>query len=550
MTSEMTGGEAIVRAVIRNGVDKIYGLPGVQMYPLYDALHRLSGDIQTFTTRHEQGAAYMAYGHAQSTGTLGVYTVVPGPGMLNTGAALTTAWGADSPVLCLTGQIPSQYLGKLRGQLHEIPNQLNTMRTLVKWAELIPNPAEAPRLVNEAIHKIWSPRTGPVALEMSWDKMASTEPVELPAALPLPKPQEPDPDDIEKAVGLLKDAKRILIVPGAGAFEAATEVQELARVLGAAVSSMRNGRGIVADDDPNGMNCAAALEIWPDVDVLIGIGSRLEMPYMRWQGGHNRIEKPEAPPHLIRIDADAEEMTRLVPHAGIVADPALGAAALAKAVTKMRKPETDALEFISDAKAIAEKKIQSVQPQLAYLRAIRDVLPRDGFFVEEICQAGFASYYGFPIFEPRTFVTAGFQGTLGFGYPTALGVKAANPDKAVVAISGDGGFMFGMPELSTAVRHKLGVVLVLFNNGVFGNVRRDQIEAFEGRTIGVNLSNPDFVALAESFGVAAERVTSPDALRTAVQKAIDNDVPALIEVPIDPEKESSPWPFLMPGKYL
>lgn len=550
MTSEMTGGEAIVRAVIRNGVDKIYGLPGVQMYPLYDALHRLSGDIQTFTTRHEQGAAYMAYGHAQSTGTLGVYTVVPGPGMLNTGAALTTAWGADSPVLCLTGQIPSQYLGKLRGQLHEIPNQLNTMRTLVKWAELIPNPAEAPRLVNEAIHKIWSPRTGPVALEMSWDKMASTEPVELPAALPLPKPQEPDPDDIEKAVGLLKDAKRILIVPGAGAFEAATEVQELARILGAAVSSMRNGRGIVADDDPNGMNCAAALEIWPDVDVLIGIGSRLEMPYMRWQGGHNRIEKPEAPPHLIRIDADAEEMTRLVPHAGIVADPALGAAALAKAVTKMRKPETDALEFISDAKAIAEKKIQSVQPQLAYLRAIRDVLPRDGFFVEEICQAGFASYYGFPIFEPRTFVTAGFQGTLGFGYPTALGVKAANPDKAVVAISGDGGFMFGMPELSTAVRHKLGVVLVLFNNGVFGNVRRDQIEAFEGRTIGVNLSNPDFVALAESFGVAAERVTSPDALRTAVQKAIDNDVPALIEVPIDPEKESSPWPFLMPGKYL
>lgn len=550
MTSEMTGGEAIVRAVIRNGVDKIYGLPGVQMYPLYDALHRLSGDIQTFTTRHEQGAAYMAYGHAQSTGTLGVYTVVPGPGMLNTGAALTTAWGADSPVLCLTGQIPSQYLGKLRGQLHEIPNQLNTMRTLVKWAELIPNPAEAPRLVNEAIHKIWSPRTGPVALEMSWDKMASTEPVELPAALPLPKPQEPDPDDIEKAVDLLKDAKRILIVPGAGAFEAATEVQELARILGAAVSSMRNGRGIVADDDPNGMNCAAALEIWPDVDVLIGIGSRLEMPYMRWQGGHNRIEKPEAPPHLIRIDADAEEMTRLVPHAGIVADPALGAAALAKAVTKMRKPETDALEFISDAKAIAEKKIQSVQPQLAYLRAIRDVLPRDGFFVEEICQAGFASYYGFPIFEPRTFVTAGFQGTLGFGYPTALGVKAANPDKAVVAISGDGGFMFGMPELSTAVRHKLGVVLVLFNNGVFGNVRRDQIEAFEGRTIGVNLSNPDFVALAESFGVAAERVTSPDALRTAVQKAIDNDVPALIEVPIDPEKESSPWPFLMPGKYL
>lgn len=546
----MTGGEAIVRAVLNHDIKTIYGLPGAQMYPLYDALHRLSNDVRTITTRHEQGAAYMAYGHAKSTGEPGVYTVVPGPGVLNTTAALATAWGADAPVLCLTGQVPSQYLGKRRGHLHEIPDQLATLRSLIKWADRIDNAADAPGKVNEAFVQMQSGRRGPVSLEMCWDTMGQTGEVEMLSPEALPAPLEPDPDEIAAAVKLLKDAKRVMICVGGGAQHASEAVTVLAEALGAGVTSMRSGRGVVAEDHACGMSAAAGLEIWPETDVLIGIGSRLEMPYMRWSAGAGMIQHPDAPPHLIRIDIDPEEMTRLVPHAGIVADAATGATALAEAVTKVRNPQSDALDFISDAKGRAAKKIQAIQPQMAYLEVIRDVLPRDGFFVEELCQVGFASYFGFPVYEPRTYITSGFQGTLGYGFPTALGVKAANPTKTVISISGDGGFMYGMPELATAAQFNIGVVIVLFNNGAFGNVRRDQINAYDGRTMGVDLVNPDFVALGESFGIASERVSSPAALRPALETAIARDAPTLIEVPIDPDQESSPWPFIIPGAYI
>ena len=550
MPQTMTGGEAIVRAVLKHDVDTIYGLPGAQMYPLYDALHRLSNDVRTITSRHEQGAAYMAYGHAKSTGRVGVYTVVPGPGVLNTTAALATAWATDTSVLCLTGQVPSQYLGQRRGHLHEIPDQLETLRSLLKWADRIDCPAEAPKLVNEAFVQMRSNRPGPVSLEMCWDTMSSSQEVDILPPENLPAPASADPDEITAAAKLLEGAKRIMIITGGGALNASKEVTALAEALGGGVTSMRSGRGVVSEDHACGMSSAAGLETWPETDVLIGIGSRLEMPYVRWASGGDRIERPETPPYLIRIDIDPDEMNRLVPHAGIVADAAIGATALTDAVTKVRKPESDALDYIANARAVAAKKIQSIQPQIGYLQVIRDVLPRDGFFVEELCQAGFASYYGFPVYEPRTFVTSGFQGTLGYGFPTALGVKAANPSKAVISITGDGGFMYGMPELATAVQFNLGVVVVLFNNSAFGNVRRDQINAYEGRTLGVDLVNPDFVALAESFGVAATRVISPEALRPALEKAIDRDAPSLIEIPIDPDQEASPWPFIIPGAYV
>ena len=199
----------------------------------------------------------------------------------------------------------------------------------------------------------------------------------------------------------------------------------------------------------------------------------------------------------------------------------------------------------TDAKALARRKTEEIQPQVAYLDAIRDVLPDDGFFVEELCQTGFASYYAFPIYTPRTYVTAGFQGTLGFGFPSALGVKIGNPDKAVVSITGDGGFMFAVQELASAVQHGIGVVTIVFNNNAYGNVRRDQIERLDGRVIGSELDNPDFVKLAESFGAAGVRVASPGALRPVLARALDDDVPE--EKPraaTDPDAslDSSPTP--------
>ncbi|MNV28936.1 Acetolactate synthase [compost metagenome] len=174
------------------------------------------------------------------------------------------------------------------------------------------------------------------------------------------------------------------------------------------------------------------------------------------------------------------------------------------------------------------------------------MLPRDGFFIEEISQVGFTSIFGFPVYKPRTLVTSGHQGTLGFGFPTALGVKAAHPDKAVVSICGDGGFMFAAQELATAVQYKLNLVTIVFNNNAFGNVYRDQQESFGGRLLGSELVNPDFVKFAESFGVQAHRVNSPAQLRPVLEHAFAADKPVLIEVTVPRGGDTSPWPFLHP----
>ena len=240
-------------------------------------------------------------------------------------------------------------------------------------------------------------------------------------------------------------------------------------------------------------------------------------------------------PKLIRIDIDPEEMTRLKPDVGIIADSVDGVSALINKINKVGFKAGN-IARITAAKIKMSAAIEKIQPQMSYLNVIRDVLPRDGYFVEELCQAGFTSYYGFPIYEPRTYVSSGYQGTLGYGFPTALGVKVAAPDKPVVSIIGDGGFMFAMPELATAIQHNIGLITIIFNNSSFGNVRRDQKDRFESHIIGADLTNPDFLKIAESFGADGYRLNSPKELKSILAKAIDNNRPAIIEVEI--EKDS------------
>jgi acetolactate synthase I/II/III large subunit len=543
----ISGGEAIVGSLIENGVDTVFGLPGAQMYPLFDALYRASDRITTYGARHEQGTAYMAFGYARSTGRPGVFSVVPGPGVLNAAAALATAWGCCAPVLCVTGQIPSEFIGRGRGHLHELPDQLATLRTLCKWTARIERPADAPRLINEAFRQMLSGRPGPVAVEMAWDVMGNREQVVFTGQAAIDPAPDPDPEQVLQAAQILAAAKRPMIMLGSGAQHAAKEIRALAEALGAPVSAMRGGRGIVSEEGPLGVSAYAAYLLWKRTDALVAIGTRAEMAYMRWTGMMELIDRPQAPPYLIRIDIDPAEMGRLKPHAGILADSAAGTRALLDAVQALKRPRRDNRKAIASAKAKALKAVRKLQPQADYLDAIRAALPRDGFFVTELCQAGFVSYTHFPVYEPRTYVSEGFQGTLGAGFQTALGVKVAHPDKAVVSITGDGGFMFGVQELATAAQHGIGLVTVLFNNESFGNVRRDQETRFGGRLIGADLVNPDFMKLAESFGVAAYRVHSPAELSPVLERAIAADRPCLIEAVVERGSEVSPWDLLVFG---
>ncbi|MFT5500375.1 MAG: acetolactate synthase-1/2/3 large subunit [Woeseiaceae bacterium] len=542
-SEKMTGGEAIVRAAVANGIDTIFGLPGAQIYPLFDAIHQ-APEVKAIISRHEQGAAYMAFGYASATGKPGAFAVVPGPGVLNATAALCTAAGCNKPVLCLTGQVPSGFLGVGRGHLHELSDQKGTLASIIKWADRIDDSSKTSAHINEAFRQMLSGRPGPASVEMCWDTMAKPADIEiLPGNQRVDLPTIDD-DAIDDAAALVSGAKNIMIMCGNGAQHASEEVRELAQMLGASVTAFRSGRGVVSEDSAWGVSSAAAQLLWDETDLLIGIGSRVEMQYMRWLSMGEYFDRPPADgPKLIRIDVDPEEMVRLKPDVAVVADSAAGTRALIEKVSQ-RGFNTGDLERIASAKATARGNIVEIQPQLDYLDTIRQVLPRDGIFVEELCQVGFASYFGFDVYEPRTFITPGFQGTLGFGFPTAIGVKAGMPDKAVVSITGDGGFMFGMPELASAVQQNIGLVTVVFNNSAFGNVRRDQQERFNSHLIGADLENPDFVKLAESFGAAGYRVNSPAELQPVLEKAIDDDKPAIIDVIVERGSEASPWKYI------
>jgi acetolactate synthase-1/2/3 large subunit len=249
---------------------------------------------------------------------------------------------------------------------------------------------------------------------------------------------------------------------------------------------------------------------------------------------------------IARIDIDPAEMSRLKVDIGIVADTADAARALNQRV----EPRNDAnrAAVIARAKADALADIQRVQPQMSFLGAIRDVLPENGIICDEMTQVGYVSWFGFPFHAPRTLITSGFSGTLGAGFPTALGVKVAMPDRTVVSLNGDGGFLFGGADLATAMQYGINLITIVFNNSAYGNVLRDQRRLFEGRDSGARLRNPDFLAYARSFGVHGWRVNDAAGLRGALVEAIEANTPTLIEVMTDISQETAPWAFIAPTR--
>jgi acetolactate synthase-1/2/3 large subunit len=308
-------------------------------------------------------------------------------------------------------------------------------------------------------------------------------------------------------------------------------------MLQAPVVSFRSGRGVISDRSPLSQMFPAGYELWKQADVVIGLGSRMEQQYLYWK----------VPDHMkvIRIDIDQEEIDRIAaPAVAIHADAADAVPALVAKLSGLLDRRASREDELRDLAARVRGDIEDrVQPQASYLAAIRAALPEDGYFVDEITQVGYTSWYAFPVYEPRHLITCGYQGTLGYGYATALGVKAAHPDKAVVNIAGDGGFLFTANEMATAAQHGIALVTVLFNNNKFQNVQRQQREWFGGRLIASDLKNPDFVKFAESFGIRAERVYDPESLRRAVSAALERNEPALIEVPCG--DMASPWPFII-----
>ncbi len=538
--TRMTGGGALVEMLCRHGVDTIFALPGVQNDALFVAFYDAGEALRVIHTRHEQGAAYMAFGYARASGKPGVYAVVPGPGLLNTTAGLATAYATNAPVLCVAGQVQSDMIGRGFGLLHEIPDQLGILQRLTKWAARIEHPSQAGKLVNEAFRQLRDGRPRPVGLEIPPDVLALAGDVALPAAEAAPPVAEPDPELIEKAAALLAAARKPMIFVGGGAVEAAEAVLAVAEMVQAPVVSFTGGKGIVSDRHYLAQSGLAGHQLWRDADVVLAVGTRLHQPQLRW--GTDRDLK------LIRIDIDPVEITRFFkPALGIVADAGAALAALHTALGRHAPSPRSRRDELETLKSTTLARLdRDLGPQCEYLRAIRAELPDDGIYVEDLTQVGYVGRIAFPVYRPRTYIHSGYQGTLGFGFATALGAKIGRPDRPVVSVSGDGGFMFNVQELSTAVRHGIDIVAIVFADGAYGNVRRMQKEEYGNRLIGVDLLNPQFPKMAESFGAAGVRTTTPDGLRHELNAALKRRGTTLIEVAVG--EMPDPWKTLIPPR--
>ncbi len=522
---ELTGGEAIVRALLTHGVDTLFGLPGVQNDWLYNALYDQQDKIRVIHTRHEQGAGYMALGYALARGDVGVCSVVPGPGLLNAAAALATAYGLNAQVLYLVGQIPIGKIGKGEGQLHEIPDQLGILRSLTKWAERINRPAEAPQRVAEAFQQLRSGRPRPVGLEAPMDVLAKREAVPLlPDPLPITEPVV-ELALLEEAAKILGQAEHPMIFVGGGAQGVSSEVRALAEALQAPVVSYRNGNGVIDGRNDLSLFLPAAHPYWQKTDAVLAIGSYLRNPIKDW--GVDQQMK------IIRIDVDpASHAIIRQPDLAITARAETVLPQLLERVAHYNHPRASRKAELSALRAAWAEQTTYLGEQLGYLQVIREELGEEGIFVDELTQVGFASRITYPTYHPRTFISTGYQGTLGYGFPTALGVKVARPNVPVIAVTGDGGFMFAVQELATAVQQRIGLVTLLFNNNQYGNVQQMQRELYGNRVIASDLHNPDFVRMAESYGAQAFRATTLDALRSAIRKGLATDLPTLIEIPV------------------
>jgi acetolactate synthase-1/2/3 large subunit len=521
----MTGGEALVKSLVREGVRVVFGLPGVQLYGAMAALRDEPG-VRFITTRHEQATSYMADGYARGGGGFGVALVVPGPGLLNASAGLSTAYAASSPVLMISGQVPKASLGRRVGVLHEVDDQLDAIRPVTKWQRRVLEVADVPRAVRDAVYQLKSGRPSPVELELSPDTLEEEAEVEL---LPPAEAVRPPADaaSLDRAAELLLAASRPVIYAGGGvhASGAHDALRAVAEHLQAAVIQTPEGKGALGDRHP--LSLGAALWTTSPVrpyldaaDVVLAVGTRLAVAAL----------KPAQ--QVIQIDVDPDEVGRN--HAKTLGLAGDARATLEGLLVRLRTgagPRASRTAELDAVRAAVARVAAEAEPPAAILRSLRAGTPEDAVLVADMTQVGYHARPFWPVYHPRTYLTSSYSGNLGYAFPTALGAKVARPDLPVVAVCGDGGFLYNSQELATAVQHGINVVTVVFNDQAYGNVARDLDEAWGG-SIGAELQNPDFMKLADAYGVLGLRTKEPTEVGDLVREAVLADRPVLIEVPV------------------
>ncbi|MBT2486411.1 MULTISPECIES: thiamine pyrophosphate-dependent enzyme [unclassified Microbacterium] len=535
--TDHTGGDLLADSLINQGVSRIFGIPGVQLDAAADALHARADQVDFICARNEQATTYMADGYARSTGDVGVAMVVPGPGVLNALSGVATGYSANSPMLLIAGQIDSKAIGRGLGALHEIPDQTGILERLTKWTGIARSADEIPGLVREAFVQLRSGRPRPVAIEVPPDVLAATSRMAA-AEMVADAPLVPDEQQIRDAAARLLAAQRPMIVVGGGvlASNASVALQALAEALEIPVLMTENGRGALDARHRLAFDSLALRAFREDADLVLAVGTRFVSTF------GTQVDAHGAPVILV----NAEEADLGGPRAAVQtlhADARLALAALAAEVGSPQRDSRES-EFVRVRSWLAEQ-FDDIAPQREYLAAIRGALPEDGVFVSEFTQVGYAASACYPAYQPRTYIGPGYQGTLGYGFATALGVKAADPTRSVVSVNGDGGFSWTLQELSTAKRYGLGLVTIVFHDGFYGNVRRIQKNRYGARYFASDLTNPDYGKLADAYGIRSARAYTPQELAGVLADAVPANEPILIDVPVG--EFPSPWHLIHEG---
>ncbi len=522
--ARMNGGEALVRSLAAEGLRVVFGVPGAGQYEAIDALYT-TPSVRYIAVRHEQAASYMADGYARASGETAAALVVEGPGLFNALSGVATAYATSSPILVVSG---GHHHRKKGLELDETA----WLGPLTKWVGRAKSPAEIPSLVQEAFVQLRSGRPRPVGIEVPPAVFAANEEVSL--AQPVadsPESRVVDPQAVQQAADLLVSARRPVIWAGGGVMraKAATLVAELADYLQIPVVTTRQGKGAISELHPLSLGMAEMrfqpLRSWlTGRDLILAVGAS---NFRRGDGQH-----------VIRIDVDESELGGENEQLAIQGDAYPVMMALNPAVAAAGPSRADKAEAVrAEVAAINGARFDpssQLQPQWGFMEAIHAALPDDGIVIQGMNQMGYYSRNYFRPRAPHSYLTSSSHGTLGCAYPIALGAKVACPERTVVSISGDGGFLYNVHELSTAVQYGINAVAIVFNDNAYGNVLRAQMEEFDGHVLGTRLHNPDFVALAQSFGAHGVRAEDAGALQTALEEAVagKNGKPTLIEVPV------------------
>ena len=537
MAVKMTGGQALVQALYREGVRVIFGVPGMQQYHAVDAVYQ-EPRIRYISTRHEQATTYMADGYARVSGQVATAMVVPGPGLLNAAAGMATAYAVSSPLLVVTGDAGSATLpigspsagGAIAPDVQGAEDdQRHFLRPITKWTARARCPTDIPALVHEAFRQLHTGRARPVEIEIGPEVLAAETEIELEAPESYERPGGAA-EQVERAARILAAARRPVLWVGGGVISAGASaaLQRLAEQLQAPVVTSPNGKGAISDRHPLSLGLAELryepLRQWlAGCDVILAVGTRT--------GFADRLGTQR----IIRIDIDEAEVGRQRHHTlGIVGDARRTLEALYRLVAattgaRNAAPVASTVRALNAARFAPEDQLE---PQHSLMTAIRSVLPDDAILVQGMNQLGYYSRNYYPVYAPGTYLTASSYGTLGSAYPLALGAKVAAPERAVVALSGDGGFLYNSQELATAVQYGINAVVIVFNDNAYGNVLRAQIEQFDRHVLGTRLHNPDFVQLAQVYGARGVRAHAADQLAAALREAVATEAPTLIEVPV------------------